>query len=606
MKYILFFFISLGISETNWTYTRVEANDPISNTLFGYSVAMNGMGNKVITSAIGYNYNAGKVYKFIEIENQWIQEYILEPNFGANQGDWFGYSLDISYDGEIVIIGSPFDDTVLYNAGSVTIFNNDQQVIQLFPTLLHFHANFGRTVKISNNGTLCFIGAPDTTNNNFKGSVYIYSFNGITWNQQTIIQALDGVPNQLFGYKIDITQNASYLAISAPGDHESGIEFTGAVYIFKYISYSVWNQEVKLISPSLGNLFGFSISLSGNGQYIAISAIKYNNNSGIVYSFKKQNQIWSQDSQLIPDQNIYYDYFGHSLDISFDGSIILVGAPSVPPSTQYGKAYKFSNYIKTDLFTVNVSCFSENSISFSFISNPIIIGSYTENSETGSFYIFSSIINSSTSSSITSSSNIISSTSSYVSSYTSPYIISSPTSSYIISSSSTNLYNSTASDFLIVKIISIVIFIIIIIMIYFILIIICIMLNIHCYKILNLSSTLSSTRDIETSVTQSLDEYLPNLENNESSNLPKIEDNGPYNNLPNLENNELHNIPKIQNGGPYNNLPKIEDSGPYNNLPKIEDSGPYNNLPSIEDSGPYNNLPSIEDSGPYNNISKIE
>ena len=87
MKYILFFFISLGISETNWTYTRVEANDPISNTLFGYSVAMNGMGNKVITSAIGYNYNAGKVYKFIEIENQWIQEYILEPNFGANQGD---------------------------------------------------------------------------------------------------------------------------------------------------------------------------------------------------------------------------------------------------------------------------------------------------------------------------------------------------------------------------------------------------------------------------------------------------------------------------------------------------------------------------------------
>src|SRR3990172_5145015 len=176
---------------------------------------MNGMGNKVITSAIGYNYNAGKVYKFIEIENQWIQEYILEPNFGANQGDWFGYSLDISYDGEIVIIGSPFDDTVLYNAGSVTILNN---------------------------GTLCFIGAPDTTNNNFKGSVYIYSFNGITWNQQTIIQALDGVPNQLFGYKIDITQNASYLAISAPGDHESGIEFTGALYIFKYISYSVWNQ----------------------------------------------------------------------------------------------------------------------------------------------------------------------------------------------------------------------------------------------------------------------------------------------------------------------------------------------------------------------------
>lgn len=108
-----------------------------------------------------------------------------------------------------------------------------------------------------------------------------------------------------------------------------------------------------------GDLFGYDVSISGNGNVIVVSAIgeqstssfylaDQNNNAfektGAVYIFEKNIQnSWEQIKYIKPSNaisaiyfslyTIYGDTFGTSISLSDDGNLLAVGAPGEDSSS---------------------------------------------------------------------------------------------------------------------------------------------------------------------------------------------------------------------------------------------------------------------------------
>jgi len=118
-------------------YTSVFQN--ISNTWTqigddqsGCSVALNSDGTRV---AIGTfmndenGTNAGRACIFQNISNVWTQ---IDVNiYGEAAGDYFGTSIALSSDGNIVAIGAPNNDENGYNSGHVRVYKNYTKVTKI-------------------------------------------------------------------------------------------------------------------------------------------------------------------------------------------------------------------------------------------------------------------------------------------------------------------------------------------------------------------------------------------------------------------------------------------------------------------------------------------
>ena len=99
---------------------------------------------------------------------------------------------------------------------------------------------------------------------------------------------------------------------------------------------------IKASSPGIGDLFGYSLSLSGDGSTLAVGAYGEDSNasgidgdqenneaerSGAVYVFTRNKEgQWEQQTYLKASNTEEWDSFGRSLSLSGDGNTLAVGA----------------------------------------------------------------------------------------------------------------------------------------------------------------------------------------------------------------------------------------------------------------------------------------
>ena len=76
-------------------------------------------------------------------------------------------------------------------------------------------------IDLSLSGDRAFIGAlqEDEMPNN-SGSVYVYDFDGTTWNESQKITSLDGEAGDIFGYSVSL--EGSQTLVGAFGDDDKG------------------------------------------------------------------------------------------------------------------------------------------------------------------------------------------------------------------------------------------------------------------------------------------------------------------------------------------------------------------------------------------------
>ncbi len=202
--------------------------------------------------------------------------------------DWFGWSLDLSADGKTLAVGATQEDSI------ATGINGDQ----------------------------------DDNTNFATGAVYLFQLESTGWVQQAYIKA----------------SNAEYPRTI---EDDEGTEY----------EYIISDDR-----------FGYAVSLSNDGNTLAVSALREDSNArgingeqdnnsasdaGAVYIFERSNGNWEQtayvkasntpteesasssssssssvasSSSSSEDSNTAGDRFGQSLDLSGDGSTLVVGA----------------------------------------------------------------------------------------------------------------------------------------------------------------------------------------------------------------------------------------------------------------------------------------
>ena len=302
----------------------------------GNSVAISGDGNTMAIGAPyesggsrGINgnqddnsiYGSGAVYVFTRTGDTWVQQaYVKASNTG--QSDHFGSSVALSTDGNTLAVAAPFESSA---ARGVNGDQNDDSIPQ-------------------------------------AGAAYVFRRTGNTWSQQAYFKAsntgraaisdADFGDGDQFGYSMALSGDGNTLAVGAVTEDSAARDIngnqdddsqasSGAVYVYTR-SGATWSQQAyfKASNSQGGDLFGFAVGLSGDGNTLAASSFDEDggarvingpddntrNASGAVFVFSRSGGTWRQTAYLKGSKSEATDQMGYSVAISDDGNTIATGA----------------------------------------------------------------------------------------------------------------------------------------------------------------------------------------------------------------------------------------------------------------------------------------
>ena len=270
---------------------------------------------------------------------------------GEHKEDHCGYAVSVNDDGTIVAVGTPEAD-VSYGtrAGNVIVYKFNAGVWEKIGNPINGsgYIELGSAVSLNSDGTIVAIGIQDYSNANYNcGAVSIYKNNNGTWSQIGSDISGSGVEDHL-GKSVGINSDGSIVVMGAPfHDHTSTNQ--GQVRIFKNFNGS-WGQiGYDIYGENEKDEFGTSVSINSDGTIIACGAPNNDANginSGAVKVYKNINSTWTQmGSDIIGEDR---DYFGRSVSLSDDGTVVAVGGNRELGMYNVVRIYKYngSSWIK--------------------------------------------------------------------------------------------------------------------------------------------------------------------------------------------------------------------------------------------------------------------
>lgn len=273
-----------------WTQqAKVVAYDGARDDFFGYTVALSGNGLTLFVGSTQDDDNGsacGSGYVFNRNGVDWP----LQAKFVPSEllaGEMFGTAADLSYDGNVLVVGAMRCTNSFLNEGAVYTFKRMNgswtKVSRLLSVSPSYNANFGQCVKVTDDGLMMIVGAyrDDAT----KGSAYVYTATGNLWLYRQKLVASDRLSGDNFGISVASSIDGSVILIGA---HLRAGAFaaTGAAYVFKNVNGS-WSEISKLTaSDALKNdNFGRAVALSGNGTSGVITATGLSTTTAACYAF---------------------------------------------------------------------------------------------------------------------------------------------------------------------------------------------------------------------------------------------------------------------------------------------------------------------------------
>jgi hypothetical protein len=249
------------------------------------------------------------------------------------------FGLDIAIDGDTALISAPADDN--WN-GSVFVYTRTGDTWTQQQKLTASDSGvvdcFG--VRIALQGNTALIGADDEISQDDHGAVYVFTRTGTTWTEQQKLTSPDGDPFDLF---CTPALDGDTALIAAQFDDDMGID-AGALYVFTRTG-TTWTQQAKLYASDAmaGEWFGFEVSLDGDTA-VTTTYNMWNDtvNPGAAYVFTRSGTTWTQQAKLVGLDTVPGDTFGY--DVALDDDTILVGA--VNDITEQGD-YSGSAYVFT-------------------------------------------------------------------------------------------------------------------------------------------------------------------------------------------------------------------------------------------------------------------
>ena len=208
---------------------------------------------------------------------------------GENAGDFFGWSLTLSFSGARIAVGAvgSFGGDVGEFTGQVRIFDYQEDLatwIQAGKSISGRAAfdSFGSSLAMSDDGEIIAVGAIGHSNAEEGidiGRVQVFQFEGGSTSTDEIWQALGQElvgenAFDSFGYSVSLSSDGKTLGAGGPRNDDFA-ESSGHIQVFKLDeTASSWARRGSDIGGSYDgrDLFGWSVALSSDGSRVAGSA----------------------------------------------------------------------------------------------------------------------------------------------------------------------------------------------------------------------------------------------------------------------------------------------------------------------------------------------
>jgi len=313
-----------------WTQIGADIEGEAEYDESGFAVSLSSDGSIV---AIGAKYNNGEngfcghVRVYQNISGVWMK--IGQDIDGEDAGDGFGEALSLNANGNIVAIGARGNDGKFYNAGHVRVYQYISSAWLQIGEDIDGEAeddHSGQSVSICSDGSVVAIGAPrNSGNGQLTGHVRVFKNVSGTWTQ--IGEDIDGEGTlDQSGYSLCLNADGSVVAIGAIGNDVSNYKGHARIYQNNSGTWTQIGQDID--GEDEGDWFGWSVSLSSDGSIVAIGACTNDGNgnlSGHVQVHQNISGTWTQIAQDI-DGEAEGDRSGYSVSLSADGSIVAIGA----------------------------------------------------------------------------------------------------------------------------------------------------------------------------------------------------------------------------------------------------------------------------------------
>lgn len=198
---------------------------------------------------------------------------------------------------------------------------------------------FGCSVSIS--GDVCVVGA--YRDNERRGAVYVYRFDGNDWIEEQKLTASDEFIDNNFGYSVCVDGNICAVGVLARATN-------GGVYIFRNTPVG-WIEEQKLPLPAEAKNFGQAVAIERN----ALADIDYcivgdpgvwvddtPKGAAYTYWYDQTAGSWQFGQKLVASDFENSNLFG--LAVSISGGLCVIGMPGDDVNAvDSGSAYIFRN-----------------------------------------------------------------------------------------------------------------------------------------------------------------------------------------------------------------------------------------------------------------------
>lgn len=288
-------------SGTTWTLeTTLKASDATNSDRLGYSVSCDstctwvaaGTPQRKVSTAT----NAGSVVLFHRTGTTWSASIRITTSDFAGS-DFFGWSVAINGNGDRLIAGAYLaDPSSTTGAGAAYVFTRSgtswTQEAKLVASDRVANFQFGYSVSMNQDGSRVIVGANNATTDIYlnAGAAYIFQRTGVTWVQSARLNPYDHGSGDQFGSSVSMNNLGDKVMVGAMTADPGGTTTAGETYVFT-LTKGLWNLDAKLIASdkAASDNYGGSVSISGEGGRGVVGANAEDpgntNNAGCAYVY---------------------------------------------------------------------------------------------------------------------------------------------------------------------------------------------------------------------------------------------------------------------------------------------------------------------------------
>jgi hypothetical protein len=287
---------------------------------FGASVDVDGRTAVVGADweTVGANPRQGAAYVFRKSAGEWL----LEARLTASDGqlyDLFGSAVGIS--GNTVVVGAPSADFETQpDRGAIYVFDridgNWTERDKLGPPGGESPVAFASSLSIDGDSLLVGTGSDDFVGTAIDGAAYVFQRSGSDWSFQQRLAPISGAQPEKFGYSVAIEGDTAL--VGSPLSDEGGLNASGAAYLFQRHG-ELWVEQQRLFAEdgAAGDLFGYSVGLSGNTAIVAApSHVGGTGGWGAVFIYRRGPVDWALDTKFPAPGTMLNGYFANSVALS--------------------------------------------------------------------------------------------------------------------------------------------------------------------------------------------------------------------------------------------------------------------------------------------------